>query len=109
MNIDQLKEEIKVQQKLAEQLDIDRYDKDRYSNPYAREVERLQSLIGILEYDLEFDATNYSNTGTVEIKNYKGETLVYALRTGRWRYKNFPKVWYYSKNFDQFVEKFIRN
>ena len=109
MNIKQLREQIEIQQKLADDVIKRNSHKDMYSNPHAREIERLQSLVTVAESGLEFDSKDYSSTGTVTLKNSKGEVIIYALRTGKWRYKNFPTVWYPSKSFDQFVEKFVRS
>jgi len=96
--------EIERQSILSEICDLDGYFKDRYSNPYQREVYRLQNLLCF--YDSGVDWRLYGDGYIRVTKGNKGYPLLYVLLSSKWRQEG-KSVWYKSKDSKSFLEKFV--
>lgn len=99
-DIDDLKEQLAEEQRKAKNHDEACAHKDRYSNPYAREAERLQVIIGFISEGVYVKRTA---GGLIEIN----KKFIVSLANPKWRVKGKNK-WYWYSTPKQFVSKYIR-
>ena len=95
-----LEEELEYNKEQSRLLEIRNYHKEQYSNPYKREVIRLETLIELEKFNIHID--DYEVSGQIIINN----KFVYALLSGRWRIKG-KNTWYWSKDPKHFVENYV--
>jgi hypothetical protein len=74
------------------------------SDPYRREIDRLQSLLKFTELGVEYEEVF---SGCVRVKQDSGKYLIYALRTGKWRNEGRSK-WYRGCKVENFVNKYVK-
>lgn len=97
-NIDEL---IKINEIESEKLGELYSHKDIYSDPYVREIKRLQTLKVLVESGVQFSLDNSGGSVIVE------ERFVFTLISHKWR--NVGKnVWYRSKGASDFIKRFVR-
>ncbi len=97
-NIDEL---IKLNEIESEKLGELCYHKDVYSDPFAKEIQRLKTLRVLVESGVQFSLDN--SGGSVIVK----ERFVFTLISHKWR--NVGKnVWYRSKGASDFIKRFVR-
>lgn len=73
--------------------------KDQYSNPYAREVDRLQTIIEFVKTGVSVERTG---GGLITVN---GKYIV-SLANPRWRVKGKNK-WYWYKTPEDFVARYV--
>lgn len=76
------------------------YHKDQYSNPYRREIIRLETIIEFVNTGVRVERTA---SGLITIN---GKYIV-SLATPRWRVKGKAK-WYWYTTPTEFVKKYIQ-
>jgi hypothetical protein len=97
-NIDEL---IKLNEIESEKLGELRFHKDVYSDPYAKEIKRLETLKVLVESGVQFSLDNSGGSVIVE------ERFVFTLISHKWR--NVGKnVWYRSKGASDFIKRFVK-
>jgi len=99
-DIPKLKEQIKEEAERSKACEEHNYDKMEYSNPYRKEIYRLLVIIGFLEQGVKVERTG---GGLITVNN----KFIVSLANPKWRVKGKNK-WYYYKDPEQFVEKYIR-
>lgn len=94
-----------LEDKLAEEAEKSRAcikandHKDQYSNPYAREVDRLQTIIAFVKTGVSVERTG---GGLITVN---GKYIV-SLANPRWRVKG-KNTWYWYKTPEDFVERYV--
>lgn len=97
-NIDEL---IKINEIESEKLGELCYHKDIYSDPFVREIKRLETLKVFIESGVQFSLDSSGGTIVVE------DRFVFTLISHKWR--NVGKsVWYRSKGASDFIKRFVR-
>ena len=94
----------KLWERFDEQEKIRPSDSLGPSDPYGREVDRLVALLKFTELGIEYEEVF---SGCVRVKQYNGQYLIYALRTGKWRNEG-KSLWYRGCKVETFVNKYIR-
>lgn len=91
--------------KVAEKrLDQECYHKMQHSNPYTREITRLETMIEFIDLGVEFE--EYSFAYIKIIRKWPQRNIIYALRTRNWRAEGKSK-WYRSGDVKKFVQRFV--
>jgi hypothetical protein len=95
-----LEEQLIEQKRLSELCADDNEHKLQYSNPYSREVQRLQSLV------------DFESLGVYVVPHTDGTVLVedkyvFSLRSYKWKAKS-KGTWYRSRGVKDFVTNIIR-
>lgn len=94
-----LTEELELNEKLAKQRAIEAWDKDRYSNRYAKEVRRLQKLIDLVQQPVTVEP---SSNGCVLVN----DKFIVSLANNKWRVVNKNK-WYMHKDIPHFITNYV--
>ena len=87
--------------KLSKELEEDCEHKDRYSNPYSRELERMSGIHSFLPFTNKVTVEDYSQGLVIVNKRY-----IVSLRNNVWRVKGKNK-WYCYKDIEQLITKYV--
>ena len=99
-DLDDLQGQLEDERRKAKKHDEDCAHKDMYSNPYAREVDRLKVIIGFVS---EGVYVKRIAGGLIEIN----KKFIVSLANPKWRVKGKNK-WYWYTTPKQFVQKYIK-
>lgn len=94
-----LMEELERNEKLAKQRSLEAWHKDRYSNSYAKEVNRLRKLIDLVQQPVTVDP---SSNGCVLINN----KFIVSLANPKWRTVGRNK-WYTHRDIPHFIKNYV--
>ena len=99
-DIEKLKEEIEKEEEDSKICEIQNYNKDRYSNSFAREVQRLKKLVKLIR------------TGVKVEKIHRGLALindkfVVSLLNNKWKILHKNKWYLHKQDLQHFIDNYI--
>lgn len=101
--LNELDDDIKYYKEQSKNLCDKCWDKDVYSNRYARQIKRLKKLRKLLNRDLKVEFFGQKNFGLVEVNN----KFVVCLLNNEWRTVRKNKWYKHKEDLNHFIDNYI--
>ena len=101
--LDELDEDVEYYKQQSKDLSLTCWDKDVYSDRYARQIKRLKKLRKLLERGLKVEFFGQKNFGLVEVNN----KYVVCLLHNQWRTVRKNKWYKHKQDLNHFIDNYI--